>query len=77
MVGGGKVRKRGGRETRCAAEAQAHIGMRWRGSETGRDSRTLRKRKVEKGRKEWWGPDLGGDKRKRHRMDTKAGVKEE
>lgn len=32
--------------------------MGWRGSETGRDSKTLRKLKVEKGRKEWWGLDL-------------------
>lgn len=42
-----------GREMRSAAQGQDDIGMRWRGSEAGRDSKTVRKRKVEKGRKEW------------------------
>lgn len=50
--------------------------MWWRGAETGRDSKTLRKMKVEKGRKERWGPDLESGERGMQRVDTKATVKE-
>lgn len=50
--------------------------MGWRGSETGRDSKTLRKRKVEKGRN-GEGLTSRGEKREQQRMDTKATVKEE
>lgn len=51
--------------------------MGWRGSETGKDSKATRKKKVQKWRKERWGPDLERGEGGEQRRDTEDRAREE